>query len=95
MTIRIWDLDSQETIQVLRGHESAVTGLAAISSRLLASAGQDQTVKVWDLKTGTSVVNLHLDTALSSLAVMPDGRTLVAGDAAGTVHFLRLEGLAD
>ncbi len=93
-TIRIWDLRSQETVRLLRGHENAVTGLASISSRFLASASQDQTIKVWDLETGTPVVNLHLDTGLSSLVVMPDGRALVAGDSAGTVHFLRLEGLA-
>lgn len=90
-TIRIWDLDSQQTIQLLRGHEGAVTGLASISPRLLGSASADQTIKVWDLQRGKPMMNLHLDTGLSSLAVMPDGRTLVAGDASGTVHFLRLE----
>ncbi len=93
-TIRIWNLGSKETVQLLRGHESAVTGLASISPKLLASASQDQTIKLWDLKIGRPVVNLHLDTSLSSLTVMPDGRTLVAGDVGGTVHFLRLEGLA-
>jgi WD40 repeat protein len=92
-TIRIWNLNSQETVQVLRGHESEVTGLAPISSRLLVSAGADRTIKLWDLETGTPVIDLHLDTGLSSLAVMPDRRTLVAGDVAGTVHFLRFEGL--
>ncbi|HEX4966830.1 MAG TPA: TIR domain-containing protein [Thermoanaerobaculia bacterium] len=92
-TIRIWDLGSQETVQILRGHKGVVTGLASISSRFLVSASQDQTIRVWNLETGTPIVNLHLDTGLSSLAVMPDGRTLVAGDAAGTMHFLRLEGL--
>jgi|GEM_PF-1671839 len=92
-TIRIWDLSSQRAIQILRGHESEVTGLASLSSRFLASASQDQTIKVWDIETGTSVVNFQMDIGLSSLAVMPDCRTLVAGDAAGTVHFLRLEGL--
>jgi len=93
-TIRIWDLGSQETVRVLRGHEREVTGLASISSRLLVSASQDQTIRLWDLETGISFVKLHLDTGLSSLALMPDRRTLVAGDSAGTVHFLRLEGVS-
>jgi WD40 repeat protein len=70
-----------------------VTGLAAISSQFLASASDDQTVKLWDPESGVPVVSLHLDTGLSSLAVTPDGRTLIAGDMAGMVHFLRVEGL--
>jgi WD40 repeat protein len=93
-TIRIWNLNSQETIQVLTGHEGAVMGLAVISSRFLASASEDQTIKLWDLKSGAPVVDLRLDTGLSSLAVTPESRTLVVGDMAGTVHFLRVEGLA-
>ncbi|MDP9119823.1 MAG: TIR domain-containing protein [Acidobacteriota bacterium] len=92
-TIRIWDLTTQETLRVLRGHESEVMGLAALSSNLLASASADQTVKVWHVETGALLTNLHFDIGLSSIAVMPDGRTLVAGDAAGGVHFLRLESL--
>jgi WD40 repeat protein len=93
-TIRIWNHSSQETIQVLTGHEGAVMGLAAISSRFLASASEDQTIKLWDLESGVPVVDLRLDTGLSSLAVTPESRTLVVGDMAGTVHFLRVEGLA-
>jgi WD40 repeat protein len=92
-TIRIWDLGSQETVKILEGHEGSVTGLATISSRFLASASEDQTIKLWDLESGAPVVDLHLDTGLSSLALTPDSRTLVVGDMAGTVHFLRVEGL--
>lgn len=91
-SIRIWDLTTREAVRVLVGHDDAVTGLASISSRVIASASQDHTIKLWDLETGGLLSNLHLDTGLSSLAAMPDGRTLVAGDAAGTMHFLRLEG---
>jgi WD40 repeat protein len=93
-TIRVWNLRSQETIQVLKGHEGGVIGLVSISSRFLVSASEDQTIKLWDLETGTPIVSLRLDAGLSSLAIMPDGKTLVAGDTAGTVHFLRLEALA-
>jgi WD40 repeat protein len=92
-TIRLWDLTTQETVRILRGHEKEVMGLAALAPTLLASASADQTIRLWDLGTGACLATLHLDRGLSSLTVMPDGSTLVAGDAAGKVHFLRLMGL--
>ena len=93
-TVRIWNRVSQETVQILKGHGGAVTGLAAISSQLLASASDDQTIKLWNLESGAPVVSLQLDAGLSSLAATPDGGTLIAGDMAGMVHFLRVEGMA-
>ena len=48
---------------------------------------------VWDLETGASLAIFLGDTPFFSLAVTPEGRTIVAGDAGGRVHFLRLEGL--
>lgn len=93
-TIRIWDLELRTTLQVLRGHKAEVTGLASLSPQLLASASQDQTIKVWDIDSQIPVASLQMDTGLSSLTAMPDRSLLVAGDAAGKVHFLRIEGLS-
>lgn len=93
-TIRIWDLEHRKTLQVLRGHKAEVTGLASLSPCLLASASQDQTIKVWNIDSQIPVASLHMDTGLSSLTAMPDRSLLVAGDAAGTVHFVRVEGLS-
>jgi len=93
MTIRVWDLATQVTRQLLEGHEGAVTGLAWVSSGHLVSASQDQTLKLWDLDTGKPAASLRLDTGVSSLAILTDQRTLVVGDAAGTVHFIKIEGV--
>ena len=92
-TIRIWDLERRETISVLQGHAKEVTGLASVSPQLLVSSSADHTAKLWNLETGAVVATLEFDTSLRSLAIMPDKRTLLVGDAGGTVHFLRLEGL--
>ncbi|HEV3078084.1 MAG TPA: TIR domain-containing protein [Thermoanaerobaculia bacterium] len=93
-TIRIWDLASQETLRVLEGHASEVMGLAALSPNILASASADHSLRIWDVGAGALLTRLDLDAGLTSLAAMPDG-TLVAGDHAGRVHFLRVEGLPD
>jgi len=90
-TIRVWDLERREVVSVLRGHEREVSGLACISPRLLASGSMDHTIRIWDLEVGEPLAALQLDAGVHSLAIMPDRRTLVAGDSAGTVHFLRIE----
>jgi len=46
--------------------------------------------KVWDLATGKQLVSVNLDAGITCCAITPDGQTIVAGDASGGVHFLRL-----
>jgi WD40 repeat protein len=65
----------------------AVTG----DGRYAVSRSQDNTLKVWELKTGRVVASFCGDSTIERCAVTPDGRTIVAGEASGRVHFLRLE----
>jgi hypothetical protein len=46
---------------------------------------------VWDLTAGTVIAIFTADADVLSCAVAPNGVTVVAGDALGRVHFLRLE----
>ncbi len=59
--------------------------------RRVASGSEDETLKVWDLETGALICTFTCDGRVDCAAVAPDGRTFVAGDAAGRVYFLRLE----
>jgi WD40 repeat protein len=58
--------------------------------RRAVSASRDKALRVWELETGQELVLLTGDAAVFCCAVSLDGRTIVAGDDAGTVHFLRL-----
>ena len=90
-TLRVWDLESGQSVRTLEGHSSSVNGVAITpDGRRAVSASSDNTLRVWDLESGKELALLTADSATTSCAVSLDGRTIVAGDASGRVHFLRL-----
>jgi len=60
-------------------------------SRWAVSGAGDKSLYVWDLDSGACVVRLNVDSDVSSCAVCPDSRSIIAGDKSGQMHFLRLE----
>jgi len=93
-TLKVWDIESGKLLRTLEGHADWVNSVALTSDgRRAVSASYDQTLKVWDLESGLMIASFAGESFMLSCAVSPDGRTIVAGDASGRVHFLRLEGL--
>jgi hypothetical protein len=91
-TVRVWDLQSGECSRVLQGHTGTVSAVAVSDDGRALSGSDDQTVRVWDLQSGKTIAVLHGDALFVMVGVAADGRTIIAGDSAGQVHFLRLEG---
>jgi len=93
-TLKVWDLETGEHIRTLEGHTDWVSAVAVTrdGSRAISASG-DYTLKVWDLETGEVLGIFNGESALYACAVSPDGKNIVAGDASGRVHFLRLEGV--
>ncbi len=59
--------------------------------RQVVSGSEDKPLKVWDLETGALICTFNCEGSVDCAAVVPHGRTFVAGDAVGRVYFLRLE----
>jgi WD40 repeat protein len=90
-TLRLWDLGTSHTIRTLEGHTGWVYAVTIIlDGRRAVSASFDQTLRVWDLENGKEITTFIGESRMSSCASAPDGRTIVGGDEAGRVHFLRL-----
>jgi WD40 repeat protein len=47
---------------------------------MLASGGDDDTVKLWNTNTGDCVSTLTVDNGVSSVAFSPDGSKIAAAD---------------
>lgn len=89
-TVALWNLPANVLVHRFRGHEAGVAALCPLPGGLLASGGWDGTVRVWDTASGASAAVLHLDDAVSSLALSDDGRHLAAGTRAGTICLWRI-----
>jgi WD40 repeat protein len=52
-TVRLWDLATGATLQMLKGHRNRVSAVMfSQDGKLLASASDDHTVRLWDPATG-------------------------------------------
>jgi len=91
-TLKVWDLESGRELRALEGHAGGVTAVTLTpDGKRAVSASADRTIVVWELETGTLLATFGADSEVRACAVARGGVTLVAGDAQGCLHFLRLE----
>jgi WD40 repeat protein len=93
-TLRVWDVASGKEKLTLsaRSHELADVAISADGNRAV-SVSWDDVLKVWDLATGDVIAAFTADDRLAACGIGPDGVSIVAGGAAGRLHFLCLDGV--
>jgi WD40 repeat protein len=87
-TIRLISVSTGRDVHRLTGHTSSIYALTISNEGdLLASAGFDKSVRIWDVQGGKErVVLLGHEQGVSSLAFAPDRRTLLSGSMDATAR---------
>ena len=84
-------MDSGREVRRFEGHSGWVRAVAALAERGAAlSAGDDGTVRLWDLASGDQLAVFTADASFRCCAVTPAGRFAIAGDGRGQVHVLEI-----
>lgn len=83
-TVKIWNREN-ELENTLRGHTDAVLCCAiSPSSDMVASAGADTSIRIWDTRTGTPTRTFHGHTSpIKRLAFLASGELLASIDQSG------------
>ncbi|QLH37556.1 MAG: hypothetical protein HWD61_07120 [Parachlamydiaceae bacterium] len=58
--MRIWNIETGESKEILEGHKDGVTSLA-VQDRILFSGSWDQSVRFWDLTKNESFYALSFE----------------------------------
>jgi WD40 repeat protein len=95
-SVRLWDLGTGLE-KAWQGHTGRVHGLVfSPSAPLLATCGEDGTVRLWDLTGGNTPVHTigpgPFGGSVRSIAFTPDGCYLATANANGMVYLLRMAG---
>jgi len=61
------------------------------AGKILVSAGYDNTIRFWDLKTGRQRIRLDVDERIMTMAVSPDGKLLAANASSGSIILWDIE----
>ncbi|HLJ11571.1 MAG TPA: hypothetical protein VKU82_10295, partial [Planctomycetaceae bacterium] len=84
--VRIWDFNTRQTRDVLKGHTNTV--LAVVYSpdgKFLVSGSFDRTARIWNVTTGNELAILPQSSTPNFLHFDRDGRTLLVGCRGGSI----------
>jgi len=87
----LWDVTTNECFRILSGHTGWVWSVAFCpDNQTLASSSEDETIKVWDLKTGECLKTLKAEKPCERMNI-----TGITGLTEATIATLKALGAVD
>jgi hypothetical protein len=90
--VSVWQIANGTLLQRLAGHRGEVLDVVFLDATRLFSAGADGTLRLWRLRDGRCAAVFVADAALVAADAAAAGRRVIAVDAQGNVHWMRVIG---
>lgn len=92
-TLKVWDIQTGEFVQILEGHSHWVTVVEICAdNKRVASGSVDGTLKIWDLPSGKTIFTLEGHSNwITAIAITPDSKFIVSGSRDNTIRIWNLE----
>lgn len=85
--VRMWEVNTGTVVAGLRGHTGGVNSVTFSPDGLRVMTGAaDDTVRVWDAKTGVEVARLQAQASVLTVTFSPDGSRIIAGIWGNSIH---------
>eukprot|EP00178_Gracilaria_changii_P004271 TRINITY_DN1671_c0_g1_i1.p1 TRINITY_DN1671_c0_g1~~TRINITY_DN1671_c0_g1_i1.p1 ORF type:complete len:1378 (-),score=199.82 TRINITY_DN1671_c0_g1_i1:1951-6084(-) len=94
-TVRVWNVDNLQDVDVPSHHSGTVTSLALTADgNMLVSAALDGSLRLWDVKTGASIGNplTGYREKVSAVAVSNNGERIISGAYDGSLRLWKVDG---
>jgi WD40 repeat protein len=85
--IQIFDLATGKIIRTLTGHDAPVMGVAYTpDGKRLLTGSRDQTVRLWSVADGQTMISLKAPSAVNAIAVVAEGKQMAAAGEDGIIR---------
>lgn len=93
-TIRLYDINSKgaDPLYTFEGHTQNVTSIGFHrDGQWLYSASEDNSIKIWDLRTSISQRDYHARAPIASVILHPNQGEIISGDMSGVLRIWDLQ----
>lgn len=78
--IKVWDINSKESLMTLEGHTSMIWALNEVAGNKLISGGSDKRALIWDMNEKKLDFELYKDKEISAVLQLKNGKVLVCSE---------------
>lgn len=89
--LKVWDIEENRELATLVGHKDAIQKVAISADGRIVGATSGRVIILWNTATGETLKKLESEDKITSFAMTPDGKNVIAGSVGRVIQTWNLE----